>query len=105
MSKKYPLQRLITNDLYLAAYLMCAGADLCSLEHNGRRRVSFVFAGENVQRLRDEYESGTVRLNVRSFRDSLLTVRRKMDTHRVDHEQRSVTHAQNRNRLQAVPQF
>jgi len=100
MSKKYPLQRLITNDLYLAAFLMCAGADLCGLEHNGRRRVSFVFAGENVQRLRDEYQSGTVRLNVRSFRDSLLTVRRKMD-----HEQRSVTHAQNRNRLQAVPQF
>ena len=84
MSQKYPLPRIITNDLYLAAFLLCQGCEWCGLVHNERRRVSFVFAGERVRELRHEYESGTVRLNVRSFRDNLVTVRRKMDT-----EQRS----------------
>ena len=87
MSKKYHLERLITNDLYLAAFLLCAGCRLAKLEHNGRRRISFVLSGEHVHRLRDEYQSGIVRLNMRCFRDSLLTVRRTMDT-----KQRSVTH-------------
>ena len=84
MSEKYPLPRIITNDLYLAAFLLCQGCEWCELLHHGRRRVSFVFAGNRVHALRDEYESGIVRLNVRSFRDNLVTVRRKMDT-----EQRS----------------
>lgn len=44
-----------------------------------------MFTGETVHDLRDEYESGTVRLNVRSFRENLVTVRRRMDA-----EQRSV---------------
>lgn len=87
MSEKYPLSMppgntlpwLITNDLYLAAFLLCAGERLCRLEHNGRRRISFVFAGERVKLLREEYESGTVRLNMRSFRDSLSFIRRRMD--------------------------
>jgi hypothetical protein len=87
MSQKHLLPRIITNDLYFAAFLLCQGAELCSLVHNDRRRVSFVFAGENVHHLREEYESGIVRLNVRSFRDNLVTVRRKMDT-----EQRSVAY-------------
>ncbi len=87
MSEKYPLERLITNDLYLAAFLLCAGCELAKLEHNGRRRVSFVFVGANVRRLRREYESGEVRLNVRSFKEKLLTVRRQMDK-----EQRSVAY-------------
>ena len=84
MSQKYPLPRIITNDLYLAAFLLCQGCEWCGLVHNERRRVSFVFAGERVRELRHEYESGTVRLNVRSFRDNLLTVRRTLDA-----EQRS----------------
>jgi hypothetical protein len=85
MSQKYHLPRIITNDLYFAAFLLCQGAEFCSLVHNDRRRVSFVFSGENVHHLREEYESGIVRLNVRSFRDNLVTVRRTMDA-----EQRSV---------------
>jgi hypothetical protein len=87
MSQKYLLPRIITNDLYFAAFLLCQGAELCSLVHNDRRRVSFVFAGENVHYLRAEYEVGTVRLNVRSFKDNLIAVRRRMDE-----EQRSVAY-------------
>jgi hypothetical protein len=87
MSQKYLVSRLITNDLYLAAFLLCQGCEWCGFVRNDRRRLSFVFSGDNVHHLREEYESGIVRLNVRAYRDTLLTVRRKMDE-----EQRSVTH-------------
>jgi hypothetical protein len=87
MSQKYLNPRLITNDLYLAAFLLCQGCELCGLIRNDRRRLSFVFTGEAVHGLRDEYESGIVRLNVRAYRDTLITVRRKMDA-----EQRSVAY-------------
>jgi len=89
MPEKYQITRLITNDLYLAAYLLGQGCEWCGLVRNDRRRVSFVFSGSNVGRFREEYESGIVRLNVRSYRDNLLTVRRRMDA-----EQRSVAYGQ-----------
>ena len=79
MSSKYLSQRLITNDVWLAAYLLCAGCELYKLVRNDRRRISFVFTGPDVRRLREEYDSGVVRLNVRSFRDNLVSVRRRMD--------------------------
>ena len=72
MSQKYLVPRLITNDLYLAAFLLCRGCELCSLMRNDRRRLSFEFSGWKVHQLRDEYETGTVRLNVRAYRDNLL---------------------------------
>jgi hypothetical protein len=84
MSQKYLSPRIVTNDLYLAAFLLCQGCDLLELLHNGRRRMSFVFVGERVHELKREYEDGVVRLNVRSFKDNLLTVRQRMDA-----EQRS----------------
>ena len=65
MSEKYLTDRLITNDLYLAAFLLCSGCELARLEHNGRRRVSFVVVGEDAKKLRREYENGEVWLHVR----------------------------------------
>jgi len=87
--ERYPssaASRIITNDLYLAAYLLCEGCELACVERNERRRVSFVFSGERVRSLREAYAAGPVRLNVRSFRDNLTQVRRLMDG---DPEQRS----------------
>jgi hypothetical protein len=86
MSIKYHKTSIITNDLYLAAYLLSEGCELSHLERNARRRVSFVFSGDRVKELRDNYQSGIVRLNIRSYRDNLKTVRRKMDA-----EHRSVS--------------
>jgi len=76
---------LITNDLYLAAFLHCVGCVLDHVERNERRRVSFVFIGEQVRQLREAYRTGPVRLDMRSFRDSLIHLRRQMD----DAQQRS----------------
>jgi hypothetical protein len=99
VSQKYDLPRIVTNDLYLAAYLLCQGCSLDQLVRNDRRRISFVFVGEKVRQLREAYRTGSVRLNVRSFRDSLVTVRRRMDARlrseatAGEPEQRSVPHA------------
>jgi hypothetical protein len=99
---------IITNDLYLAAFLHCLGCTLDHLEQNERRRKSFVFTGERVRELREAYRTGPVRLDMRSFRESLFHIRRLMDG---SPEQRSVSHAAKLNAdaseqaMQAVPQL
>jgi hypothetical protein len=103
MLKKYvPAESatIITNDLYLAAFLHCVGCTLDHVERNERRRVSFVFVGERVRELREAYRTGPVKLDMRSFRESLSYIRRLMDG---EPEQRSVSHV-NRPSLQPVAQ-
>jgi hypothetical protein len=106
MSSKYLPQQpstITTNDLYLAAFLHCAGCTLDRVERNERRRVSFVFVGERVRELREAYRTGPVRLDMRSFRESLFHIRRLMDG---GTEQRSMSHVNvNESGLQAVPQY
>ena len=90
MPTKYTLEAspsIITNDLYMAAFLHAAGCRLERIARNPRRRVSFVFAGERVRELREEYRGDFVRLSMRAFRDSLLYIRRGMDA--ANPEQRS----------------
>jgi hypothetical protein len=104
MSKKYlPSSQpatIITNDLYLAAFLHCVGCSLDHVEQNERRRKSFVFIGERVQELREAYRTGPVKLDMRSFRESLLYIRRLMDGETP--EQRSVSHESAATSLQSV---
>jgi hypothetical protein len=98
MLKKYvPAESatIITNDLYLAAFLHCVGCALDHTERNERRRVSFVFVGERVRELREAYRTGPVKLDMRSFRESLSYIRRLVDGDRQHDglpEQRSVSH-------------
>ena len=73
-------QRIITNDLYMAAFLMChKECNLDRIEQNKRSRICFVLTGSKVRKLREDYRNGPVLLDVRSYRDNLKTVRRKMD--------------------------
>jgi hypothetical protein len=106
MSKKYlpaePHATIITNDLYLAAFLHCVGCTLDHVERNERRRLSFVFIGERVAELREAYRTGPVKLDMRLFRESLLYIRRLMDG---GTEQRSVSHESRPASLQPVPHF
>jgi hypothetical protein len=104
MLKKYvPAESatIITNDLYLAAFLHCVGCSLDHVERNERRRVSFVFVGERVRELREAYRTGPVKLDMRSFRESLSYIRRLMDGLP---EQRSVSHVTTSHSLQPVAQ-
>lgn len=101
---------IITNDLYLAAFLHSVGCSLDHLEHNGRRRVSFVFIGDRCRELRQAYLTGPVKLDMRSFRESLSLIRHMMDGENsafaqamADKEQRSAAHGlstKNRKALQ-----
>jgi hypothetical protein len=97
-----PPATIITNDLYLAAFLHCVGCTLDHVEKNERRRMSFVFVGERVRELREAYRTGPVKLDMRSFRESLSHIRRLMDG---ETEQRSVPRDSSPNRLQPVPQY
>jgi hypothetical protein len=109
MHKKYlpavPAPTIITNDLYLAAFLHSVGCTLDHVQPNERRRVSFVFAGERVRELREAYQTGPVKLDMRIFRESLLHIRRLVDG---GNEQRSLSHdpiSTNHPSLQPVPQY
>jgi hypothetical protein len=91
MASKYhpePPESIITNDLYLAAYLHSVGCELGHVERNERRRVSFVFVGPQVRSLREAYRRGSVRLDMRRFRESLYHMRHLMD----GAQQRSASH-------------
>jgi len=79
MSIKYKKGTLITNDIYLAAYLLSEGYTLTKVLRNERRRISFLFIGEDVEGHRRAYRSGHVYLDMRSFREKLITIRRMMD--------------------------
>jgi hypothetical protein len=101
MSEKYNpavSQAIITNDHFLASFLHSLGCTLSTVQRNERNRVSFVFTGSKVRELRDAYRTGTVQLDIRSFRDSLHYIRRVMvgeqsQTMDGDHpEQRSIAH-------------
>jgi len=70
---------IITNDLYLAAYLLAEGCELRQCGRNSRKRISFVIAGDRVQELRQQYRTGTVPLNVKRYRDSIRNIRNIMD--------------------------
>ena len=114
MPKKYlpaePPATIITNDLYLAAFLHCVGCTLDHVERNERRRLSFVFVGERVRELREAYRTGPVKLDMRLFRESLLYIRRltcaeqcrSMDG---EPKQRSVSHESRTSSLHPVPHF
>jgi hypothetical protein len=104
MSKKYlpaSSPTIITNDLYLAAFLHCTGCALDHVQPNERRRLSFVFVGDRVRELREAYQTGPVKLDMRTFRESLLYIRRLMDG---GNEQRSLSH-DHCHELQPVAQY
>lgn len=67
--------RLVTNDIYLAAYLLCEDCQLDRVYHNGRKRAAFEFAGYGLLEKKKAYKKGRVFLNVGSFRAQLNHIR------------------------------
>jgi len=78
-SPKTTETRILTNDVYLAAFLLTRECNVSEVVKNDRRRISFVIEGERAASLRRAYKRGPVYLNVRSFREKLITIRRMMD--------------------------
>ncbi len=101
MSKKYlsaAEPAIVTNDLFLAAFLSTVGCTLDSIEKNRRRQVSFVFTGERVRELREAYRTGPVRLDVRLFGENLNRLRDLLAETVASHqpEERSASHGSTR---------
>jgi hypothetical protein len=99
MSKKYlpadSHSTIITNDLFLAAFLSTVGCTLDRIEKNERRRVSFVFVGERVRELREAYRTGPVHVDMRTFRENLNRLRDRLGETISNHppEERSASYA------------
>jgi hypothetical protein len=98
MSKKYlpdsSTATIITNDLFLAAFLVSVGCTLARIEKNERRRVSFVFVGERVRELREAYRTGPVHVDMCAFRENLNRLRDRLGETITGHipEERSAAH-------------
>jgi hypothetical protein len=69
---------IVTNDLFLAAFLSTVGCTLNRIEKNQRRRVSFVFVGDRCRELREAYRTGPVELDIRAFRENLNRLRDRL---------------------------
>jgi hypothetical protein len=98
MSKRYhsaASPAIITNDLFLAAFLSTVGCTLNRIEKNERRRVSFVFVGERCRELREAYRTGPVELDIPAFRGNLNRLRDLLDNKIMEFnpEERSASHA------------
>ena len=102
MSSKYSPatpSRIYTNDLYLAALLHSQG-HTPTVTRNDRRRITFAFTVcPEVLTMREAYQRGKVMVDIRSFQQSLKTIRRLMDG---ENEQRSLSHDHTATRLQSV---
>jgi hypothetical protein len=79
MPIKYHTDTIITNDIYLAAYLLSEGYSPLKVVKNDRRRISFHFRGKDVVSLRHAYHAGRIFIDIRSFRGCLLKVRQLID--------------------------
>lgn len=112
MSKKYHSaseSTILTNDLFLAAFLSSVGCPLHRIEKNERRRVSFVFVGDKCRELREAYRTGPVQVDMRTFRDTLNELRDRLGRMVAGYhppEERSAAHERTEPAvLQAVPHF
>jgi hypothetical protein len=85
---------IVTNDLFLAAFLVTVGCTLDRIERNDRRRVSFVFTGERVRELREAYRTGPVHVDMRNFRENLNQLRDRLGRTVAEHhpDERSAAH-------------
>jgi hypothetical protein len=98
---------IITNDLFLAAFLVSVGCTLDRIEKNERRRVSFVFVGERCRELREAYRAGPVHLDMRSFRENLNVLRDRLGRLVSEHtpEERSAPHHERKPYAQHQPRL
>jgi hypothetical protein len=98
---------IITNDLFLAAFLVSAGCELDRIEKNDRRRVSFVFVGSRVRGLREAYRTGPVHIDMRNFRENLNRLRDRLgEAIGGQHpEERSAAHEHAATKLSRLPSY
>lgn len=72
--------RVLTNDVFLGAYLMTKGrlVDLLVDKSGNRDSGTFVFEGEDLLWLQEEYSRGEATAKVKVIRDGVTTLRTRL---------------------------
>lgn len=73
--------RVLTTDVYCGAYLLTRGARLVDLlvDRTGERESgTFVFEGDDLLRLQEEYSRGEAVAKVKAIRDGVTTLRTRL---------------------------
>jgi hypothetical protein len=72
-----PIQHYETTDIFVGAFFLSKGGDLCGIRIKDAARgiAAFEIAGNDLDRLDQEYRSGTALVNPVSLRESLNLLR------------------------------
>lgn len=79
--KPFAVQRIKTKDLWQSAFMLAKGSQLQDLRLNndGRKQeVVFIFSGENVNTLRQEFQSGQALCRVGILKASMMHLKDEM---------------------------
>ncbi len=79
--KPVSTQRIKTKDLWQSAFMLSRGGRLKTLriKDNGQRReVIFILSGENINNLKEEFQSGQATCQVRLLKASLMHLKDEM---------------------------
>ena len=70
-------KNLETTDIFRGAFFLCMGSDLKDIRFrdNGKRIISFLFTGAELNRLDKDYRDGQALVNPVQFRESLNHLR------------------------------
>jgi hypothetical protein len=74
-------KEITIKDLYEGAYLLCQGCrlkELTVMGSQGKKIVTFTFAGENVEEVSGEYRVGRARVNVALLKFSMKHLKDRM---------------------------
>ncbi len=71
------IQLYETTDIYMGAFFLCKGGDLCGIriKDTARGIAAFEITGPDLDRLDAEYRSGAALVNPAALRDSLNLLR------------------------------
>lgn len=79
--KPFAVQRIKTKDIWQSAFLLSKGVHLQDLRINingYRKEVTFIFSGENINRLRREFASGQAVCRVGILKASMMHLKDEM---------------------------
>jgi hypothetical protein len=70
-----PIQHYETTDIFLGAFLLSSGGDLSGINFNERHIATFMFTGEGLHQLDQDYMRGSALVNPVQLRASLNHLR------------------------------
>ena len=82
--------KITTNDLYCGAYILSQGGRLAEIimnQSHGRQSCLFVFTGEEVLSLHQDFLEGSAIVNLRDFKAAMIHLKDQMFSYKRQGEQ------------------